>query len=130
MNEQTCIICFDQLPDNKLACCNKLVHEKCVREWWSKSELSNCPHCRQKANLVDNIITVENCYFGKEETNICIELSDDRIIEINENTNNIIPNNMFINEDTNYIGNNLIQTILLIFFTIFIISLIIIVYIF
>jgi len=116
MNDQNCIICFEELSDSKLACCNKLVHERCVREWWSKSKLSNCPHCRQKANLVDNIITVENCYFGKEETNINIQLTDDRIIEINENSNNSIPNNMFINENNDYSRYSLLSLSIILFF--------------
>ena len=129
MNDINCIICFEELPDSKLVCCNKFIHEKCLREWWSKSELSNCPHCRQKANLADNIIIVENSYFGKDITNISIELTADRIREINENSNNSIPNNMFINEN-NFNKPTLMTLVLILFFIFFIIGIVILVSVF
>ena len=96
MNDQHCIICFEELSDCKLVCCNKLVHYKCLTDWRSRSNNTQCPHCRQEALISDNIIEIKNCYFNKGEPVLDFEFNDETIEEINRNSNNNIPNNMFI----------------------------------
>jgi hypothetical protein len=122
MNDQTCLICFEELPDSKLSCCNKLVHERCIKDWWSRSNFNTCPHCRQESKLIDNVIVVDNCYFVVEQNNIS---------EINENDDNFIPNNLFrnynINQNTNRCSNMYITFAVLILFMIFIVWLVIII---
>ena len=72
--------------------------------------------------IFDNVIVVENCYFGVEQNNIS---------EINENDDNFIPNNLFrnynINQNTNRCSNMYITFAVLILFMIFIVWLVIII---
>ena len=50
-NDETCIICFHQLPKKKkyIICytCNKKYHYNCVMEWYKQNKYNErvCPHC-------------------------------------------------------------------------------------
>tara|TARA_B100000161_G_scaffold211229_1_gene156080 strand:+ start:179 stop:541 length:363 start_codon:yes stop_codon:yes gene_type:complete len=87
MNDHNCIICFEELSECKLNCCNKVVHEKCIKDWWSRSNPNICPHCRQNVKLIDNVIVVENCFFGKELPHQINSLNEIRNYPIPTNTN-------------------------------------------
>ena len=50
MSEEICSICLDKLDsDIKIISCNHKFHEKCIDEWFKKS--NKCPYCR--CNIVD-----------------------------------------------------------------------------
>ena len=51
-NAQECLICFDSVLDvnnRKYKCktCSWSFHKKCVEKWFSESNSSACPHCRE-----------------------------------------------------------------------------------
>ena len=123
--DKICLICLDELLDTNcvLECCNKEVHSSCIKQWWDLKNMSldnaYCPHCQQKAKLKkkdrnyikqhrvlpinnensESINEYINPTFGIENLNIRpntqFNLTDNEIISINCNSDNVIPRNNF-----------------------------------
>ena len=104
-----CIICFHENVDTQLSCCNKRIHNKCIKEWFTLNNVdlsfASCPHCMKRI-IIEKIISNTNKY--------C--LSDYQIEMINNNSNNKIPKNLFINDfennllEDNDLENNLLES--------------------
>lgn len=57
-NNDMCIICFDGLDNNTVACpnCKNILHKNCIEQWFAqlKSE-PTCPYCRAQWKIDDCI---------------------------------------------------------------------------
>ena len=54
MIDDECTICFESLSDKKkrnVLCCNKYIHEDCLKIWLKKDKYNRCPCCNQSVDI-------------------------------------------------------------------------------
>jgi len=93
--DNDCPVCLEDLGNDYITmdCCTKLIHIKCINDWYSKKLVNNsndkylCIMCRSESEIVKDIV-------------LGLEL-EQRNSEIFENRNNNIDNNINIQGPNN-----------------------------
>lgn len=63
LNNQECIICYEDLTNNVVSTrCNHLFHKHCVQDWVINRKKNVCPYCTQQNPLLGakNIVYIES----------------------------------------------------------------------